>query len=99
MVNLEFKQLVAAIRSNQFTPSQMEDMVYAMHSAYVDFHWSLNGQLPTSLEDVADTMVVARKNCEGFTWDAEEDASLPPSNEEALRARYAFRLEAMRGEV
>jgi hypothetical protein len=96
---VNFSALIAQIRDNQFTPSQMEDMVYAMHSAYVDFHWAVNAQIPTNLEDVADTMVVARKNTESFDWDAEEEATLPHCDEVALRSRYASRLESMRGEA
>lgn len=71
MDNQGFKALIDKIKANQFTPSQMEDMVYAMHSAYIDFHESVNDQLPTSLEDVADTMVLARKNTECFSWEDE----------------------------
>lgn len=75
MDNVAFKALIDAIRANQFTPSQMEDMVYAMHSAYMDFHESVSNQLPTSLEDVADTMVVARSNTEAFPWEDDEPCS------------------------
>lgn len=75
MDNVAFKALINAIRANQFTPSQMEDMVYAMHSAYMDFHESVNDQLPTSLEDVADTMVLARKNTESFPWEDDKPCS------------------------
>lgn len=71
----DFTALINSIRGNQFTPSQMEDMVYAMHAAYVDFHESVNEQLPTSLEDVADTMVLARKNTECFAWEDDEPRS------------------------
>ena len=70
----EFAQLLNAIRSGALTPSQMEDVVYALHSAYVDHHETICNQLPTSLEDVADTMVLARKNTKHFDWEEEDEA-------------------------
>lgn len=69
----DFEKLTTAIRSGELTPSQMEDVVYALHSAYVDHHDDICNQLPTNLEDVADTMVVARKNSEPL--DCEDDES------------------------
>lgn len=42
----------------------MEDIVYAMHSAYVDHEPKIYQWLPTSLEDTADTLVAARSNSE-----------------------------------
>jgi len=59
-----FQELLDAIRAGKFSPSQMEDMTYAMHSAYVDHFPGINSQIPVELEDVADTMVMARKNTE-----------------------------------
>ncbi len=70
MVKQEFAKLIAAIESGALTPAQMEDVVYAIHAAYVDHHEAICNQLPTSLEDVADTMVVARNNVEPFHWEA-----------------------------
>lgn len=68
----DFTQLLNTIRAGALTPSQMEDVVYAMHAAYVDHFEEIGNQLPTGLEDVADTMVVARKNTESFPWEDEE---------------------------
>jgi hypothetical protein len=71
MVKQEFEKLTEAIRAGALTPSQMEDVVYALHAAYVDHHEEICDQLPTNLEDVADTMVMARKNqTESSYWDA-----------------------------
>lgn len=70
----DFAKLLDAIRAGTLTPGQMEDVVYAMHSAYVDHHEAICNQLPTNLEDVADTMVLARKNTERFDWEEEDEA-------------------------
>lgn len=69
MVKQEFKKLIAAIEAGALTPSQMEDVVFAMHAAYVDHFEPICNQLSTSLEDFADGMVLARKNTEGFDWE------------------------------
>jgi hypothetical protein len=73
MIPADFAALIAQIEAGEFTPSQMEDMVYTMHDAYVDRNSAINEQLPTSLEDVADSMVLARLNTERFDWE-EDDA-------------------------
>lgn len=70
----DFTALIQQIEAGALTPSQMEDVAYAMNAAYVDFHSAINEQLPTSLEDVADTMVVARLNTERFAWEEEDEA-------------------------
>jgi carbamoylphosphate synthase large subunit len=68
----ELDRLTTAIRAGALTPSQMEDVVYAMHAAYVDHFQEIGDQLSTDLESVADFMVVARKSTESFGWEDEE---------------------------
>lgn len=61
---MEAKQIVAAIKAGKFTPSEMEDFVYAMEHAYQDFFPSVNMFISNPMEFVADDMVKARECAE-----------------------------------
>ena len=61
---MNIKDIVQAIKAGQFTPSELEDMVYAMEYAYQDHYPQINDMLPFCLEYMADDMVVARRNTE-----------------------------------
>jgi hypothetical protein len=56
------KELLDSIRAGKYTADQMEDIVYAIHAAYVDHNKDINEQLSEPLEYVADKMVQARRN-------------------------------------
>jgi uncharacterized protein YukJ len=77
MVKQEFEKLKAAIEAGALTPDQMEDVVYAMHAAYVDHNEAINSHMSVSLEDVADAMLKARSNVDPFAWemDGADDAN------------------------
>lgn len=58
----ELADMLDSIRAGQYTASQMEDIVYAIHAAYVDHNETINEQISEPLEYVADAMVRARRN-------------------------------------
>ena len=59
-----FTALKASIEAGELTPDQMEDMVMAIDHTYKTHHPSIYRQMPTSLRDVADEMVLAREDLE-----------------------------------
>ena len=61
---MHIQDIIKAIKAGQFTPSELEDMVYAMEYAYQDHYPQINDMLPFCLEYMADDMVVARRNTE-----------------------------------
>jgi hypothetical protein len=97
MQKQDFVKLLSAIQAGALTPSQMEDVVYAMHSAYVDHHEAICEQLPTNLEDVADTMVTARNNTERFGWEEETEKPLRQCDEEGAVQRFEGWMREMSG--
>lgn len=68
-----FEEVIAQIKSGLVTPTQMEDMVYAMEHAYQDRYPAEGAWLTEPMEYVADRMVKARENAEFETLSTDED--------------------------
>ncbi len=64
MEKSDFAWLLIQVRNGALTSGQMEDLVYAMHSAYMDHEPAISMWMPCTLEEFADSMVLARKNSE-----------------------------------
>lgn len=73
----DFDKLKEQIELGQLTPSQMEDLVYSMHAAYVEHYDDINVWIAKSLEDTADEMVMGRKVAALIEADAEEPEQRP----------------------
>lgn len=68
----DFNKLKEQIERGQLTPSQMEDLVYAMHAAYVDHFDDVAVWIAKSLEETADEMLMARTVAAHIEADAME---------------------------
>lgn len=55
------QDVIKAIKAGQYTPDEMEDMVYAMEHSYEDHFPSIYHMVETSPERYADELVTARK--------------------------------------
>jgi hypothetical protein len=64
MGNQRVSDFIEAIKQGLVTPSQMEDIVYAMETAYQDRYPGVGAWLTEPMEHVADRMVKARENAE-----------------------------------
>jgi len=65
------QDIIAAIKSGSIDPDCMEDIVYAMHSAYIDHFDVIERHMPNDLESFADSMVIARRNTEAPIFEGE----------------------------